>query len=350
MSASALWYAGLPDGVTDVLVGPQGGLFVAGFDSLKRRCLVLYAPPFGLPLRTVSTLPYRDFGRSAPTVLAARDPTRDRLYVLLYQQPDNLGLSQTSLYRVDPGSGERTLLAADSSPRWAPAAVLPRAGSVLVALRGLGPMLEYRACGEAACLAAMPVGSAASNASGKAGLAELAGRLLLVVGSDPIYATGGAVVCERRDGSLQPLLPPPPPGASPWGRPAGGRAGGERRAAHARAAGGAPGRPTHRGRATLDARSPTSRPGATHPAIANPDKIVVAADGSLYVVTRQLVNEYGYAHGSVLLLERQARACAHGLPARPCTPLLPARQPCIFLARTLVVLSGCSVSPDAAGG
>ena len=74
MSASALWYAGLPDGVTDVLVGPQGGLFVAGFDSLKRRCLVLYAPPFGLPLRTVSTLPYRDFGRSAPTVLAARDP------------------------------------------------------------------------------------------------------------------------------------------------------------------------------------------------------------------------------------------------------------------------------------
>ena len=109
-------------------------------------------------------------------------------------------------------------------------------------------------------------------------------------------------------------------------------------------------RPTHRGRATLDARPPTSRPGAARPAIANPDKIVVAADGSLYVVTRQLVNEYGYAHGSVLLLERQARACAHGLPARPCTPLLPARQPCIFLARTLVVLSGCSVSPDAAGG
>jgi hypothetical protein len=252
MSASALWYAGLPDGVTDVLVGPQGGLFVAGFDSLKRRCLVLYAPPFGLPLRTVSTLPYRDFGRSAPTVLAARDPTRDRLYVLLYQQPDNLGLSQTSLYRVDPGSGERTLLAADSSPRWAPAAVLPRAGSVLVALRGLGPMLEYRACGEAACLAAMPVGSAASNASGKAGLAELAGRLLLVVGSDPIYATGGAVVCERRDGSLQPLLPPPPPGASPWGRPAGGRAGGERRAAHARA------RPAARPAAPRTAGAPLS--------------------------------------------------------------------------------------------
>ena len=58
MSASALWYAGLPDGVTDVLVGPQGGLFVAGFDSLKRRCLVLYAPPFGLPAEEDAVLFY----------------------------------------------------------------------------------------------------------------------------------------------------------------------------------------------------------------------------------------------------------------------------------------------------
>ena len=99
MSASALWYAGLPDGVTDVLVGPQGGLFVAGFDSLKRRCLVLYAPPFGLPLRTVSTLPYRDFGRSAPTVLAARDPTRDRLYVgLLVEQHVGIPVKMCQLY------------------------------------------------------------------------------------------------------------------------------------------------------------------------------------------------------------------------------------------------------------
>ena len=49
-----VWYEQLPDGMHDVLVGPQGGLFLAGFDSLRRVCLVLYAPPFGQPLHTVS--------------------------------------------------------------------------------------------------------------------------------------------------------------------------------------------------------------------------------------------------------------------------------------------------------
>ena len=45
-----VWYEQLPDGMHDVLVGPQGGLFLAGFDSLRRICLVLYAPPFGQPV------------------------------------------------------------------------------------------------------------------------------------------------------------------------------------------------------------------------------------------------------------------------------------------------------------
>ena len=56
-----VWYEQLPDGMYDVLVGPQGGLFLAGFDSLRRVCLVLYAPPFGQPLHTVSELPYNDY-------------------------------------------------------------------------------------------------------------------------------------------------------------------------------------------------------------------------------------------------------------------------------------------------
>ena len=45
-----VWYEQLLDGMHDVLVGPQGGLFLAGFDSLRRICLVLYAPPFGQPV------------------------------------------------------------------------------------------------------------------------------------------------------------------------------------------------------------------------------------------------------------------------------------------------------------
>ena len=31
-----VWYEQLPDGMHDVLVGPQGGLFLAGFDSLRQ--------------------------------------------------------------------------------------------------------------------------------------------------------------------------------------------------------------------------------------------------------------------------------------------------------------------------
>ena len=91
-----LYYDGLPDGVHDlVVVGRQGGLYLTGFDSRRRVCLVLYAPPLGQPLRTVAELPYRDFGRYTPTVLAARDPERDgSIYVLLYLHPDNLGLEQ----------------------------------------------------------------------------------------------------------------------------------------------------------------------------------------------------------------------------------------------------------------
>ena len=171
-----VWYEQLPDGMHDVLVGPQGGLFLAGFDSLRRICLVLYAPPFGQPLHTVSELPYRDYGRYTPTVLTARDSRREgQLYVVLYLHPDNLGLEQTSLYRVNPASGEQKLLAAFSSPYWPPTGLLPRAdGSVLVALGGTGPILRF-AGNDTACEAAQPLRSAASNATGKAGLAEVGG-------------------------------------------------------------------------------------------------------------------------------------------------------------------------------
>ena len=68
------------------------------------RTVATQAPPFGQPLHTVSELPYNDYGRYTPTVLAARDSWREgQLYVLLYLHPDNLGLEQTSLYRVNPG-------------------------------------------------------------------------------------------------------------------------------------------------------------------------------------------------------------------------------------------------------
>ena len=78
----------------------------------------------------------------------------------------------------EPAYGTEAYFAKEKAKKDAEAAVAARRCTELapaaamghyrlgVALRGLGPMLEYRACGEAACLAAMPVGSAASNASG----------------------------------------------------------------------------------------------------------------------------------------------------------------------------------------
>ena len=148
-----MYMENLPDGMHDVLVSRHGGLYIAGFDSRRRVCLVLFAPPFGNPLRTVSELPYRDYGRFTPTVRAAKDPARaDNLYVLLYLHPDNLGLMQTSLYRIDVLTGRQVLLTASSSPFWAPEGMLPRAdGTVLVALSGLGPLLVYNDCDEKKC-------------------------------------------------------------------------------------------------------------------------------------------------------------------------------------------------------
>ena len=61
-----VWYEQLPDGMHDVLVGPQGGLFLAGFDSLRRVCLVLYAPPFGQPC----VAQYADMARNTWLALA----------------------------------------------------------------------------------------------------------------------------------------------------------------------------------------------------------------------------------------------------------------------------------------
>ena len=73
-SQSLVFYDNLPDGMNEVLVSHYGGLLITGFDSRRRVCLVLFAPPFGRPLRTVAELPYRDFGRYTPSVLAAHVP------------------------------------------------------------------------------------------------------------------------------------------------------------------------------------------------------------------------------------------------------------------------------------
>ena len=59
-SQSLVFYDNLPDGMNEVLVSHYGGLLITGFDSRRRVCLVLFAPPFGRPLRTVAELPYRD--------------------------------------------------------------------------------------------------------------------------------------------------------------------------------------------------------------------------------------------------------------------------------------------------
>ncbi len=188
----------------DIIIGQHGGLYLTGFDSRRRVCLVLFAPPFGQPLRTVTELVYRDYGRYTPTVIGAHDPDRDAsLYVLLYQHPDNLGLEQMSLYRVDTITGEQLLLTATSSPYWPPTGLVPHpGGSLLVSLSGQGPLLLYSGCNDTACSAPLEISSEASRAYGKGGMVSFRGMLCLVVGSNPIYRSRGRVACEGADGSL----------------------------------------------------------------------------------------------------------------------------------------------------
>jgi len=338
-TVSQLWYENLPDGMHDVLVGPQGGLFLAGFDSLRRVCLVMFAPPFGQPLRTVTELPYRDYGRYTPTVLAARDPKRDNmLYVLLYQHPDNLGIEQTSLYRIDPASGDRTLLSATSSPFWVPVAMLPRQdGSVLVALNGAGKLLRYDACNDTACEPAQPVLSSASNATGKAGLTEVRGRLCLVTGSSAVLGTGGRILCERPDGSLQTLAllpppsPPPPPAAAAAAAAtdtAAAATAATARVATARDAGRRsrwrlleepPANRSGAGPSTAAARRPQrqSHAGQQQLMLRNPSTLVRGASGFLYVVSHEIANEFGYQRGSVHLFEPRPSDPSPGGDDRP---------------------------------
>ena len=205
-SQSLVFYDNLPDGMNEVLVSHYGGLLITGFDSRRRVCLVLFAPPFGRPLRTVAELPYRDFGRYTPSVLAAHDPARaEFIYVLLYLHPDNLGLEQMSLYRVDVASGKQVLLSAVASPAWTPTALIPRRdASVLVALSGLGPMLVYGHCNATACKDPTPLNSTASFTSGKHGVVQIdeSGRLCLVVRESIILGQGGRLVCEADGGAL----------------------------------------------------------------------------------------------------------------------------------------------------
>lgn len=199
-----LWYGFLPDGMRDLTSDGMGGLYISGFDSRLRVCLILFAPSYGQRLRTVSMLPYRDYGRYTPTVLTAMDPLRERnLYILLYLHPDNLGISQTSLFRLDLNNGARQLLSEMTSPFWVPTAILPRKdGSVIISLSGLGPLLIFCNCNATTCDPATTLTGEASEAVGKAGLAQLgglsggSGSLCMVVGSSPLTSTRTAVVCQ----------------------------------------------------------------------------------------------------------------------------------------------------------
>ena len=261
-----LYFDNLPDGMRDVLVSRQGGLFISGFDSRRRVCLVLYAPPFGERLLMLAELPYHDPGGHTPTVLTTHDRPRNQLYTLLYQQPDNLGVAQMALYRIDPASGTQTLLASASSPFWPPAALVARDdGSVLVPLRGLGPILAYDGCNATACAPARPLATAASNATGKAGMVEVHGLLYLIVGSDAVYGSGGHVAVELPDGSLAPL-------------------------------------------ADLSADRHSGRP--HNPAI------LARGGSSLYVVSHELADEYGFALGSIHAYARRAAGANSSACAR----------------------------------
>ncbi|EOD33070.1 hypothetical protein EMIHUDRAFT_455896 [Emiliania huxleyi CCMP1516] len=145
--SSYVFYENLPDGVHDVLLGPQNGLYLTGYDSRRRITFVLYAPPFGQRLRYISQLPYRDYGQFAPTVLGAHEESRGTLLILLYQRPISWGSESMALYRVSPEDGSQTLLSSTPSPFWPPTALLPRSdGSVLVATSGSGPLLRYDGC------------------------------------------------------------------------------------------------------------------------------------------------------------------------------------------------------------
>ena len=325
-----MYMENLPDGMHSVLISRRGGLYITGFDSRRRVCLVLFAPPLGSGLRTVSELPYRDYGRWTPSVLAAHDPARaDSMYVLLYLHPDNLGLEQMSLYRLDVLTGRQVLLTASSSPFWPPTGILPRAdGSVLVALGGLGPLLEYSGCDEAKCEPAKAVNSTASFTPGKGGLAEVDGMVCMVVLTTAVYGEGGRLVCVMDDGSLVPITatnrerskPPEPRVNEPHGVT---HASSKRRGLgkalnwRSRAEGGGDG---SGGGGGDDSREDGDRVGGSRGAnasalgslddVTNPT-LVVSGEGdgdsphTLYVVSREAVNEFGYAQGSVHVLTRR---------------------------------------------
>lgn len=308
-----MYMENLPDGMHSVLVSKRGGLYITGFDSRRRACLVLFLPPSGHPLRTVAELPYRDYGRYTPNVLAAHDTGRtDAIYVLLYLHPDNLGLEQMSLYRIDALTGRQDLLAAASSPFWEPTALLPRAdGSVVVALSGLGPLLVYSSCDERRCENAREINSTASATPGKGGLAELDGMLCMVVQSTAVYSEGGRLVCELADGSLVPVAPSrrfaktvrvAPARSSPT-------ANGDDEGESDRYVDG------HEGDEDLGFNSSSSNTNTSWPMVnttddmyvlTNPTELVRSdATSVLYVVSRESTSEYGYAQGSVHALKRR---------------------------------------------
>lgn len=315
--ATNVYYENLPDGMHDVLVSHKGGLYITGFDSRRRVCLVLFAPPFGKGLRTVAELPYRDYGMDTPSVLAAHDPLRsDQIYVLLYLRRDNLGLEQMSLYRLDVARGTLTLLTASTSPFWAPKALLPRAdGTVLVALGGLGAMLEYARCDDTTCVPFATVNSTLSRTAGKEGMVERDGMVCAIIGASSVFSEGGHLVCELSDGTVVPITQPSPEHASSANR-VGSRGSAQDEASR----GDATARITHDDSASVlsepsaridtDGLAASSDANATRPRIGsltNPMALARDPEGTLYVGTCEGINEYGYAQGSIYTLApRQA--------------------------------------------
>ena len=308
-AANQLWFENLPDGIHDVLIGPSGGIYLTGFDSRSRTCLVLYAPPFGRPLRTISELPYTDYGRSTPAVLASHDPLHaEQIYVLLYLHPDNLGIEQTSLFRVELATGKLKLLSASSSPFWRPKALVARPdGTVLVSFNGLGPMLMYERCDDLACSPATEVHSNASSATGKGGMDEIGGMLCLVVAADMVFGEGGHLVCELPDGSLESIT-----SGSRWqgdyesyNNREGDEDLGDAGSGDGQALVGAsppalpPPLPPPLPPASARSAAPSLLP------IQNPS-MLAASPHHLYVVSMGSVNEYGYAQGDVYSLARRS--------------------------------------------
>ena len=257
----------LPDGINDILFDQQNkGLFLAGYDSLKRATVLLYAPQYGTNLKTLATFPYLDYMQYTPKVLMAYDHKRQAIYLLTYQHPLSWGQEKLNLFRYSPASGQLQLLAESPSPFWEPTAmVATEDDSVLVALGGLGPLIQFDACNETACTPMRTVKSAASNSSGKTGMVQMQDRLYFVVGVDSVDGTGGSIVCELPDGTLSPISWPSISEHDQW----------------------------------MDLSAAEGLSIVSE----NPQTLMLGPHDSLLVVTLQQIDEYGFSQGSLYAIK-----------------------------------------------